>query len=263
MGGGGGDGGYGERQDAENARKARARAAINVMFGVAPTEQFEAVPREGFWRTAPDGSAFFDQAAYDAAVAASPASQDMAGRAASNRAALDALYGKVREDAFAAGNRKLAEQRDEAERANRFELFARGLDGGSVDIDTNARLARRAQESALDLGAKADSARTQFRTNDENTRLTLLQAIESGMDEGSAVSSALTQMRNNADRAAAEAQGLSLGNLFADAGLLYEQGRRARGEQQGAADFAAMWAGRNRARGATLGGGANGTITRS
>lgn len=235
--GGGGDGGYGERQAQQDAQKQQARNALNVLFGVEPTGGRPDPARfvvTGSEQRTPEGETIygtqdgFDQAGYDAALAEYAA---LAERAKANQGALGQLYAGVRQNAFDAGKRRLDEQRSTAARDLRFELAARGLNGGSVDVDQHALLGRVYGQGVTDLGAKADATRTALRTGDESTRVSLLQSIDNGMDQGSAISSALAQMRNNADRAASEATGTSLGNLFADSGLLYEQARRSRGER--------------------------------
>ncbi len=246
--GGGGDGGYQERQDAQDRQKQLARNALNVAFGVAPTASTVspaafsggssgAVDADGM----PYASAPYDQAGYDAAIGAE---SGQSSEAAKNRAALDALYGSVRTNAYNAGKRGLDEGRENAARDTKFELFARGLNGGSVDVDQNALLGRKYTEGLTNLGGKADSAAADLRTGDENARLTLLQSIDNGMDQGSAVSSALAQMRNNSDKASAEAIGTDVGDLFSDGAFLYSQGRKARGEQS-AADYARNYGVRN------------------
>jgi hypothetical protein len=48
----------------------------------------------------------------------------------------------VRQNAFDAGKRGLDESRTNAERDQKFALFAQGLNGGSVDIDQGATLGR-------------------------------------------------------------------------------------------------------------------------
>jgi len=238
--GGGGDGGYQERQDAQDRSKQSARSALNVLFGVAPSGPAGAVDRSKFVIPGESGSVGdsgggvgtpegFDQAGYDAALSASGG---LDAEAAKNKAALDALYGTVRTNAFNAGKRGLEEGKQTAGRDLKFELFARGLNGGSVDVDQNALLGRKYSEGVTQLGGKADSVANALRTGDENTRLTLLQSVDNGMDQGSAISSALAQMRNNSDRASAEAVGTDLGDLFGGAGLLYDRERVARGEKR-------------------------------
>lgn len=247
--GGGGDGGYEKKQAEIEAKKQEARDALNLMFGVAPTGGV-APSRADFTTTIPGTSPFrtgspnlqyddgygtapttkFDQAGYDAALA------KFNGRAADatkNKAARDALYDKARANAFTAGSRSLGEKRDAAQRNLKFALFAQGLNGGSVDVDENALLNRTNSQGILDLGAKADAVRTDLQGNDEQTRLGLLQSIDAGMDQGSALSSALNQLKINSDRASSTAQGTTLGDLFADAGLLYTKSEAARGSQAG------------------------------
>lgn len=267
MGGGGGDDGYEARQAAVEERKAAARQLLNARFGEgAPS----AVDRSRFttqrWvddesgqPTAPvtflqygDDSgvtsarsapalryeSVFDQAGYDAAQAENDA-------IGGTKAAREALYGTVRNNAFNAGKRGLDESRDRAQRDLRFELFAKGLNGGSEDINQNAMLGRTYDAGILDLGAKADAAATGLRNSDEQARLSLLQGIDSGMDQGSVLSSAANQLANNASAASAEAQGTSIGDLFANAGLLSQQSQYRAGKQAGFDAYGSLFGNNN------------------
>jgi hypothetical protein len=238
MGGGGGDD-YSAKQAEMEARKQQARDKLNLSFGVAPTggppsrslyTSISSTPQQVGEGDSPFYPEVFDQAGYDAAMAEYNAAGDTAAR---NKAAREALYSGVRQNAFDAGKRGLEEKKSNAARDLKFALFAQGLNGGSVDLDQNATLGRTYNEGLLDLGAKADAVKTDMLGSDENTRLGLLQSIDAGMDQGSALSSALQQMRVNSDRAAAEAQGTSLGDLFGEAGLLYTKSNAARGRQAG------------------------------
>jgi hypothetical protein len=256
--GGGGDGGYAARQEEQERQKQQARNALNVNFGVAPGPS--SIRREDFMTPGFSGASdsgqidspgTFDQAGYDAAVAAAAA---QAADAERNKGSLDALYQGARDNAFTAGARRLDDDYSRNSRDLRFELLARGLGGGSVDADQNATLSRIYGEGRTDLGARADATATGLRTSDEATRLGLLQSIDAGMDQGSAVSSALAQMKNNSDRATAEAQGVTLGNIFDSAGLLYSRDRRAQGERRAASDWSIFGQSRpSRARGSPQG----------
>lgn len=224
MGGGGGDDGYAQKQQAIEDKKAAARASLNAAFGVAapaPAARAPSLPS----RVA--GQMFSDVGdPYEA-----PASS-LSDEAAKNKAARDTLYSTVRDNAFTAGKRGFDERKTDATRNNKFALFAQGLQGGSVDVDENALIDRTYKQGLLDLGGKADAAKADLRGNDEQTRLQLLQSIDAGMDEGSALSSALGQLQSNGERAYAGAQGTSIGDLFADSGLLYTKSQAARGRQQ-------------------------------
>lgn len=247
--GGGGDGGYGARQDAIDAEKTKARASLNALFGIAPSTSAP-IDRASFTKAGGDlgglndagepvggaGATEFDQAGYDSALSAQ---SGLGADAAKNKAGLDALYASTRDNAFTAGKRRVDEQKDAAGRDLKFELFSRGLNGGSTDIDQNALLGRTYAQGITDLGAKADSMATQLRGDNEKARLGLLQSIDSGMDGNSAVSSALGQMRVASDQAAADATGTALGDLFGGTGLIYQQARTSQGKLNAANQFAA------------------------
>ena len=239
--GGGGDGGFGARQDAADAKKQAARNQLNVLFGVAPAAG-STINKDDFWKagtgyvgggsdgdsTGAGGGAYFDQAGYDAALAAEAA---QSGDAAKNKADLEALFSTTRTNAYNAGKTRVDEQKTTADRNLKFELFARGLNGGSADIDQNALLGRTYSQGLTDLGAKADATATQLRSDNEQARLGLLQSIDSGMDSTSALSSALGQMKVNSDKAASDATGTALGDLFGNTALIYNQNRVALGKQ--------------------------------
>ncbi len=238
MGGGGGSDDYSARAAETEARKAQARNALNVLFGVAPAASTQTQQGGGVGRSIFDAAT--DREADPEALALAQSSS-LSDEAARNKTAREAIYQKVRDDAFAAGKRGFDERRDVAKRQNRFALFAQGLAGGSEDVDQNAMLQRAYNEGVLQLGAKADAAKTDMMSNDEQTRLGLLQSIDAGMDEGSAVSSALGQLKVNSDRAAAQAQGTAVGDLFADAGLLYTQSQAAKGRRDAMARYGSLF----------------------
>lgn len=248
MAGGGGDGGYEKKQAEIERKKQLARDQLNVMFGVGPSGS--APSRSQFTSTrtvtptvyggsaedtpSPVTETVFDRRGYQSAL---DRWNSLAPESEKNKAAREALYGTVRQNAFDAGRRRVDEQKDQAQRNLKFELFARGLAGGSEDINQNALLGRTYDQGILDLGAKADAAKTDMMSNDEQTRLGLLQSIDAGMDQGSALSSAIQQMRVNADRAASEAAGTAVGDLFSGAGLLYENSQASKGKQAAQQDW--------------------------
>lgn len=255
MGGGGSsDNGYAVKQQGIENSKSSARAALNALFGVAPTaapnqadyqvpnerKSWNFSPLQGF---VPDNLTKYNPAGEwfgggtDPGMSTDPTSYGGAlsiynkatTDAATNKTARDAIYQGVRDNAFTAGKRGLDDRRTTAQRQNKFALFAQGLNGGSEDIDQNALLDRTYDHGVLDLGAKADAAKADLQGSDEATRLNLLQSIDNGMDQGSAVSSALGQLKTNSDRATAQSQSQTVGDLFADAGLLYTNSQAAKG----------------------------------
>jgi hypothetical protein len=156
---------------------------------------------------------------------------DVSTTTAQNAQARDGLYQTVRDNAFTAGKRALDEKQQDAARKLKFELFATGQAGGSGDIDENAKQKRTYNQGLIDLGAKADSAKADFRNADEDTRLQLLQSIDNGMDQGSALSTATQRMQIAADKAAADANGTAVGDLFNTGSEFYNASQYARGRQ--------------------------------
>lgn len=238
MGGGGGTD-YSAVQAKQDAQKQSARDNLNALFGIAPTGGAPAATG------VTPGSAVGPRGVLtginagklaDDAAATSAYDQNTA-TAATNKTARDALYDTVRSDAYTAGKTALDDTRTSAARNNKFALFAQGLNGGSQDVDESALLGRTYDQGLLDLGAKADLAKTGLQSSDESARLGLLQSIDNGMDQGSAMSSALEQMKNGVNLAEASAEGTNLGDLFGGAGLLYTKSNAARGGQDGSAYF--------------------------
>ncbi len=145
----------------------------------------------------------------------------------------EALYSTVRNNAFTAGRRGIDEGFGEAKRKAGFDLFARGLNGGSEDINQNALLNRTYNQGLIDLGGRADSVKNNLQSSDESARLGLLQSINSGTDESSAISSGINQMQNAANSAEANANGVTLGDLFANSGATYLKSQQAQGIKAG------------------------------
>jgi hypothetical protein len=269
-GGGGGNDGYERQQAATEAKKQAARDALNAQFGQgldvgqkpAPTRADFNGPgyaqSGGLDMFGPVDQVLGDKALADA-TASYQANKDST-PVADARAARESMYSTVRDNAFTAGKRSLDEGRDQAKRNLKFELFAKGLNGGSTDIDQNALLGRTYNQGVIDLGAKADSAKADFRNADEQTRMGLLQSIDSGMDQGSALSSAISQLGVNSDKAAAEANGTTLGDLFANSALLYNKSQAAQGAQAGQQAFN-MFGQRNLGASPMRTNGATGTVT--
>lgn len=272
--GGGGSSAADNAAARQAAEKQMARNAINAAFGIAPsmdnitpdalkntssgklkwdpvTGQFSGVgghglmgeevlnPGGGFVTSLFGGSpksvhSVTDFTAYNNAKA--EYDKEVAD-AASNKSARDALYDQVRSDAFGAGKTSLDDNKTTASRNNKFALFAQGLNGGSADVDESALLDRTYQHGLLDLGAKADAARSGLQSADESARLGLLTSVDNGMSTSDALTSALSQMKTGADQAEAAAKGTALGDLFGNAGLLYTKSNAARGAQAGMGYF--------------------------
>jgi hypothetical protein len=243
--GGGGDDGYEKRQQGIEQSKAQARAKLNAMFGAVTDPAalgLPSDPKDAYFREkmnlnpstpllVPDEVASQDPGYGQFMEGMNNRLNDVSTTTAQNAQARDGLYQTVRDNAFTAGKRALDEKQQDAARKLKFELFATGQAGGSGDIDENAKQKRTYNQGLIDLGAKADSAKADFRNADEDTRLQLLQSIDNGMDQGSALSTATQRMQIAADKAAADANGTAVGDLFNTGSEFYNASQYARGRQ--------------------------------
>lgn len=275
MGGGGGnDGGYAARQQTIEDNKAQAREAVNRMFGVgAPITEpiFEARTENPVAQDAQDWQAMqemtrperraLQRALRDNPPSVEPRSvqvqvgtrelPDLAAQA--NMTGRNNAYDRVRSSIFDYNKQRLNDDAELAGRELKFALLRSGNAGGSLDIDQNSLLRRRYDKGVLESTNQGDAAANQARASDDAARLDLLSRIDAGMDQTSAIQGAANQLRTSGDTAMASARGQSIGNMFDNAGLLYQAQQSGAGRD----DAARQWyerAMRSKVPGASSGG---------
>lgn len=243
---GGGDGGSGEairRQDEQEALKAASRAAINKRFGVY-TPMTSTAPAPAFvdgGDESPEAAASINRQLSEgqAAQALSLDQQNAATRTEAERAKAerDAEYQRIRDSVLAFNQQKLSADKEPAQRNLKFALLRSGNSGGSVDIDQNNLLRRKEDEGVLQAQNAADAAALNARTSDEQARLNLLSRVDAGLDQGSAIAGTNAQLQNSAANAIAQAKGQTIGNVFDNAGLLYQAQQQGQGNADAVAQF--------------------------
>lgn len=236
-GGGGGDGGAAEREAARQRQIEEAIRGLNVQFGV---NDYKEPDRNEFMMpgtTNEDGGqvpGVFDETAYNQAL---QGYQDNVARAGTNRQSRDALYGQTRSAVNDYYLDQLNQQRDTAGRQTKFSLARRGVRGGSSDLDVQGDMLRRYNEAVLNISNRADAAGTTLRSQDEQTRLGLIDRVNAGMSGSGAVGSAIEQLQTNADDVRANANAQSLGEVFGGYAN-YNQGEAAqRGRERAYGDY--------------------------
>lgn len=272
-GGGGGDGGAAERERQRQARIDAATVAINNIFGkgdayaMQPTGERRLVgydrstvipatltdgnardnlgvnrqPTSTVLRITPEQYAKEISARRPSGTSYTPIYDDVlanqiteSGRAAQAR---EALYGQVRDDTNDYYTQQLAENSDEAARQLRFQQARQGTMGSSQQIDKGAEFQKRYDRGLLDIANKADAAATGMRSNDEQTRMSLLSKIAAGMDQASAMSSAHAQLASNADMARQNAMSGQMANVFSDLFAVNNAAAAAEGQRKAQKDF--------------------------
>lgn len=124
------------------------------------------------------------------------------------------LYGTVRTDAVNKAMSDLDRDKVDNSRELNFMLARQGLAGGSADIDSNKRLIDRYQEGVLQASNMGDTVANTARTNDEKTRVNLINNIRAGLDGGTATQIAYQGLQDNIRNAQAEANALNLQGFF-------------------------------------------------
>lgn len=242
-GGGGGGGDLRAERAAEEARKAAARDAINKTFGIDPemrTRTRTEILRQPSYQTFTTGGgtgSTQEQRSYVPGSARTVTEQVPAydpTEATGNRAAREAGYTdlskRVREYF-------MPDLQQDLERTNRnlnFALARNGLSGGSVEVDQRADVDRNYQKSLRDVEGRAITAGNAARSEDEATRLRLLNSVNAGLDSGSALAAAAEAQRNATNSAFDAAKGGIVGSVAENVALLNQ------GYQQGAARDRAM-----------------------
>ena len=222
--GGNNDGGAGARAEEDRQRKAAATRDVNRIFGI---DSGAATDRPGPAKGGDDsrGQQWDRERAAEQEVLAK------------NKAGREAMYEKNKDDVFDFNKSELDEDFAKSDRELRFALARAGLSGGSVEVDDKDKQNLAYDKGILTSKSYGEDAAAKFRGADENARLDVINQIQSGVDSGSAISSAQRGLDISADKADAAIRGQALGDVFADAGLLYNKNQR----DQGTIDARNTW----------------------
>lgn len=224
-GGKGGDGGASARAAEDRERKSSAIREINKIFGIssdAPSpyaslgDKFNKLDK--FYGGQGRLKEFF-------ARSDEARNKDNLQRrqfASDNRSKREAAYDENTKNVFEFNKSNIDRDNEEASRNLRFELARSGLFGGSVDADENQKKNLAYDRGILQARSLADQSTSNFRSADERARLDIINQIQSGVDSSSAIDSAQRSLDLAAQNANADARGNAIGNVFNDAGLLYQ-----------------------------------------
>lgn len=124
------------------------------------------------------------------------------------------LYQEQKQAIYDINAKALEEQFQDAERANRFGLARNGLMGGSADVESNAKLQDKVSEGLMQAQAKGEEAASQLRTNDEQSKASLIAMAQSGIDTGTAQQMAAAQLASNQQTALGMRGGATIDRLF-------------------------------------------------
>lgn len=131
----------------------------------------------------------------------------------------------------------LGRQQRDAARKLRFGMARAGLTGGSVAADKGRNLADEYRRGVLTAERRAQGSLADLRSQDEASRLSLIQMAQSGLDATTAAARAADAMRTNLGGAMARGQAEGLGDVFANTAAIYkkqtDEAARRRGWREG------------------------------
>ena len=127
----------------------------------------------------------------------------------------------------------LNRQKGETDRNLKFAMARSGQTGGKVAIDSAARVGQDYNRGVIESDRRAQSAAADLRSQDEGSRLGLIQMAQSGLDATTGSSRALSALQNNlqAGRSTATAQGL--GDAFGTFANLFKRSQEAAATRRG------------------------------
>jgi hypothetical protein len=146
-------------------------------------------------------------------------------RAAQVQAFLDAIRQNFRIDAD--------RQKGVADRRLKFSMARSGLTGGSASVDANRLLGEEYSRGLLDAEARSQEAAGRLRSNDEASRLALIQMVRGGLDATTAAQRAGAAMSQNAQVAEGESVSKGLGDIFGGTASLYKEQQEAAERRRG------------------------------
>lgn len=127
-----------------------------------------------------------------------------------------AMYDTTKNDTRSFYTSQLEEDKAKAQRDLEFQKARMGIIGSSQANDLDSDFQRRYDRGLLDVANRADSAATQFRTSDEQSRLNLIAKVVAGLDQGSAAQNAMSTLQTNANAAKEAYQSQRMANVFGD-----------------------------------------------
>lgn len=119
----------------------------------------------------------------------------------------------------------LDRQKQSADRSLKFAMARNGMTGGSAAVDANRLLGENFQQGVLNADRLAQSAASDLRNADEQSRMNMISLAQSGADMTAGSNRAAQQLRSNLAGANAQLNADSLGDVFSGIGTIAKTSR--------------------------------------
>ena len=142
-----------------------------------------------------------------------------------------AMYDTTKEDVRSYYTKQLEEDKANARRQLNFQKARQGTFGSSQANDIDTEFQKAYDTGLLDVANRADTAATNFKTSDEQSRLNLISKVVAGLDQGTAAQNAAATLQTNANAAKEAYASSRMANVFSDLLESYNQGQYIAGTQ--------------------------------
>ena len=127
----------------------------------------------------------------------------------------------------------LNRQKGETDRNLKFAMARSGQTGSKVAIDNAARVGQDYNRGVIESDRRAQSAAADLRSQDESSRLGLIQMAQSGLDATTGSSRALSALQNNLQAGRATSTAQVLGDAFGTFANLFKRSQEAAAARRG------------------------------
>lgn len=142
-------------------------------------------------------------------------------------------YDKLAKDTTQYYTGQLDEQKAKNDRQLRFALARNGQVGGSVQTDLGAQAGRDYLKGVLEAQRRGLGAGAALRSQDEQSRASLIAAAQGGLEATSAASQAASALQSNLQAARPTATANAFGDTFGDFATIYQKSQDAKALRDG------------------------------
>lgn len=131
--------------------------------------------------------------------------------------------------------------REDQQRRLKFSLARTGQTGGSLDADARTQLGEEFAKGLLRSERQAQSALADLKSEDQESRLALIDLAASGLDVGNAASQAAMAMQSNLEKERKAGYADSLGDLFAGTASIWQRQKDAATRRRARSEYESLY----------------------
>jgi hypothetical protein len=142
-------------------------------------------------------------------------------------------YDQLAKDTTSFYRNQLDQQKERNDRNMTFALARNGQTGGSVQTDLGEQAGKDYLQGVLETTRRGQAAGAALRSQDEQSRASLIAAAQGGLDATSAASQAAGALKSNLDAGRATSTANAFGDAFGDFSTIYQRSQDAKALRDG------------------------------